>query len=345
MQNCSHLVVSSTSHGQEESSINHCSNGQMWRIYPRQPPYNLYQTPNANLSVVSPLILTTTLTHTESKKWSTIFSLTSHIGVYQPQHVSIRAMTETISLSFPTSLRTFSLVTRVFLLMATSNLWKHLHWAINYLQTTRCRVLIIFIILRRAPRWHMNGRTPGHLLGYKLLNICALRMILSRLLKDIYGECLCQQIVSRRCVSTQNIIYRLWVCSLIGCLCQFVAVHIRRGDFGRDCDGGSNKCFIPLATFKKKVDNMIMEILETKNIDVDKVIVMSGMFVFPEILFSVFLAKIQRRTGSKVLGRSEKHWMGSLQSRGGRHSGAVRWMVSSYRRYGCSEHGDWICRY
>ena len=101
-------------------------------------------------------------------------------------------------------------------------------------------------------------------------------------------------------------------------------MHIRRGDFGRDCDGGSNKCFIPLATFKKKVDNMIMEILETKNIDVDKVIVMSGMFVFPEILFSVFLAKIQRRTGSKVLGRSEKHRMGSLQSRGGRHSGAVR---------------------
>jgi len=61
----------------------------------------------------------------------------------------------------------------------------------------------------------------------------------------------------------------------------FIAVHIRRGDFGRDCDIGSDDCFIPLATFKNKVDNMINEILETKSIHINKVILMSGMFRFP----------------------------------------------------------------
>jgi hypothetical protein len=63
-------------------------------------------------------------------------------------------------------------------------------------------------------------------------------------------------------------------------------VHIRRGDFGRDCDEGSDNCFIPVATFKKKVDNMIKEILEIKNIDIEKVILMSGMLHLPAV--SVF---------------------------------------------------------
>ncbi|KIM39500.1 hypothetical protein M413DRAFT_446996 [Hebeloma cylindrosporum] len=55
----------------------------------------------------------------------------------------------------------------------------------------------------------------------------------------------------------------------------FIAVHIRRGDFGRNCDKGSDKCFIPLATFKKKVDVMISDLLESKNIHIEKVIIMS----------------------------------------------------------------------
>jgi len=57
-------------------------------------------------------------------------------------------------------------------------------------------------------------------------------------------------------------------------------VHIRRGDFGGNCDG-SNNCYISLATFQKKVDDMKAELLETKSIDIKKVILMSGMFRLP----------------------------------------------------------------
>jgi len=55
----------------------------------------------------------------------------------------------------------------------------------------------------------------------------------------------------------------------------FIAVHIRRGDFGRQCSDTRDNCLLPLATFKKRVDSMIKEIHENKNIDIKKVILMS----------------------------------------------------------------------
>ena len=54
-------------------------------------------------------------------------------------------------------------------------------------------------------------------------------------------------------------------------------MHIRRGDFGKNCTGSDN-CYLSLATFQKKVDDMKAELLETKGIDIKKVMLMSGMF-------------------------------------------------------------------
>jgi len=54
---------------------------------------------------------------------------------------------------------------------------------------------------------------------------------------------------------------------------------MRRGDFSNSCWDTPGNCLIPLATFKNRVDGMIKEIQETKNIDIKKVIVMSGVFV------------------------------------------------------------------
>jgi hypothetical protein len=111
---------------------------------------------------------------------------------------------------------------------------------------------------------------------------------------------------------------------------QFIAVHIRRGDFGRNCDG-SNNCYISLATFRKKVDDMKAALLETKGVDIKKIILMSGMFRPPSSAqFSGSYQMHKRRTGPKVLGRSQRTRMGALQPRRGRHSGEIRRMVSSY---------------
>ena len=70
-------------------------------------------------------------------------------------------------------------------------------------------------------------------------------------------------------------------------------MHIRRGDFGRNCKD-SDKCYTPLAKFKKGVDGMLKQLLEKKNIDIKKVILMSGTFRFPSSKHLLFLTKFTK---------------------------------------------------
>lgn len=155
----------------------------------------------------------------------------------------------------------------------------------------------------------MNGSAPGHLLGYKLGNIYILRTILSRLLEDTYGECLSQAMAFRRYVSIQIVLYLSLVCSLIGCLFfwQFIAVHIRRGDFGKNCNGSDN-CYLSLATFQKKVDDMKAELLETKGIDIKKVMLMSGMFrLLSNVRFSGSYQMQKKTNGTQNSGEKSEN--------------------------------------
>ncbi|CAA7266953.1 unnamed protein product [Cyclocybe aegerita] len=58
----------------------------------------------------------------------------------------------------------------------------------------------------------------------------------------------------------------------------FIAVHVRRGDFGRQCRDGRKpeECFVPLEEYLKAVGNAIQqELHEKKAMDVKHVVLMS----------------------------------------------------------------------
>jgi hypothetical protein len=93
------------------------------------------------------------------------------------------------------------------------------------------------------------------------------------------------------------------VCLIISSLCQFIAVHARRGDFAHQCWDTPGNCLIPLAAFKKKVDGMIKEIRETKEVDIKKVIFMSGMLVFSQITQFLFLPNEQKTKRTQNSGK------------------------------------------
>ncbi|KAJ3518176.1 hypothetical protein NLJ89_g18 [Agrocybe chaxingu] len=58
---------------------------------------------------------------------------------------------------------------------------------------------------------------------------------------------------------------------------QFIAVHMRRGDFGQQCRDGrtSKECFVPLENYRKAVESMQQELRDKKGIDVKDVVLMS----------------------------------------------------------------------
>ncbi|KAJ3513915.1 hypothetical protein NLJ89_g2685 [Agrocybe chaxingu] len=57
----------------------------------------------------------------------------------------------------------------------------------------------------------------------------------------------------------------------------FIAVHMRRGDFGRQCWDGRTpeQCFVPLESYRKAVESVQKELLEKKGIQVERVVLMS----------------------------------------------------------------------
>ena len=64
---------------------------------------------------------------------------------------------------------------------------------------------------------------------------------------------------------------------------QFIALHIRHGDFGSYCAAAGKTnvdCFPPVSTYVKHIDAIKKKWLDKTNITVTNVIVMSGKYIF-----------------------------------------------------------------
>ncbi|KAF8973027.1 hypothetical protein BDZ97DRAFT_1649427 [Flammula alnicola] len=55
----------------------------------------------------------------------------------------------------------------------------------------------------------------------------------------------------------------------------FIAIHMRRGDFARQCYDTPGNCLIPLGTFERKVNAMKQEIRDKNNIEITQVLVIA----------------------------------------------------------------------
>jgi len=63
---------------------------------------------------------------------------------------------------------------------------------------------------------------------------------------------------------------------------QYIAVHVRRGDFTAPCKKKGipvDKCVPSLKSFKAKVDQIRQQLLDDKKREVNAVVLMSGMLV------------------------------------------------------------------
>ena len=71
-----------------------------------------------------------------------------------------------------------------------------------------------------------------------------------------------------------------------------ITVHIRRGDFGGNCPSGQKPpCFVPVDKYKSAVDAVRAELLRTRGLNVDHVMVASGAVIashfFPDSLLTL----------------------------------------------------------
>jgi len=129
-------------------------------------------------------------------------------------------------------------------------LWRSHLLDIVYPPMRRWPVSTISTILRPLVVKHLNGGLRGRQCGDLLRNTCILR-ITSR--------------IWPKPLTRPKIIYHMWVLHQVVSLAikntfQFIAVHMRRGDFKQQCYDGTpeDKCLMTLSRFKEEV-NLILD--------------------------------------------------------------------------------------
>lgn len=67
---------------------------------------------------------------------------------------------------------------------------------------------------------------------------------------------------------------------------QFIAVHVRRGDFSVYC--GNGDCYPALSVYARQVEEVKQEIFKVRGVDIEHVVVTAGM-CFPALHFLTIL--------------------------------------------------------